>query len=233
MKALCSGHVAWAFAHLTSSHVCFAFHTGRVLWARGRCHVSDQPRPKLPGLVFIPAFYLFCKLFPSFKTLQAFLFHLSQRRHPCVQWDHPSEMNCQHLPFVQSALFQPFSFPKAFPCYFPLRFWSFSMRLVLLSSFFSVLSASTVFGERVFLQKWPLHCRALEVRWGSRLCRRLRWGIAPSTFSFGIRLTNRMLTSGLQKIYIYLIHRPLCEQHRQQVTHMFWSCASMKRLWFI
>lgn len=72
-----------------------------------------------------------------------------------------------------------FSFPEAFPCYYvPLLFSSFSVILVILSSFFSVLSASTVFRERVLLQKWPLHRRALEVRRGPRLCRRLRWGIS-------------------------------------------------------
>lgn len=58
--------VLWPFAHLTSSHVCFAFHTGLLLWARGRCLQINHSQPQLPGalctlslsfvLSFIPPF---------------------------------------------------------------------------------------------------------------------------------------------------------------------------------
>lgn len=55
--------------------------------------------------------------------------------------------------------------------------------LTHLSCLLFILSASPVFWERVCLHKWPLHCWALEVRWGPRLCRWFRWGIT-STISF-------------------------------------------------
>lgn len=56
------------FAHLTftSSHVCFAFYTGQLLWARGRCY-HQLPSPLCaPGFSFSPAsifFFRFICLF--------------------------------------------------------------------------------------------------------------------------------------------------------------------------
>lgn len=180
------------------------------MWARGRCfHTFNSTIHNLSSPVLrvspTPSFsFVLWAFFLSFWIpLAPLLLHYMQNRmlhhpHLCAPWVNPVIWIISLILFMyvwlSTALFPPFSslfsFPFSLtPLLAPRPRLSVPAQSPSLSRLLSVLSASSVFGERVRLHKRPLHCRALEVRRGPRLCWRFRWGTAqplPSWFCFEI-----------------------------------------------
>lgn len=142
--------VLWPFAHhLTSSHVYFAFHTGLLMWARGRCFhsfssiIHNLSSSVCPQLVF---FFLWAFSFP-FQSHQLLHYIPSPPLcAPLILWYDLSALflfmyvwlSTEHpVFFLQCALFPPFSslplHPLLAPCLCSLFLLS-SSSLSLLSS---------------------------------------------------------------------------------------------------